>query len=80
MEKKTTLRDREIEGLAYFFAIWWAVVVLNPRGQQQMRALMVSFGLVKPRGRLALTAAGHRVMEFCKSDGRPKYHAPKRKP
>mgnify|MGYP001590981601 CR=1 FL=1 len=37
MKKDVPLGDREIEGLAYYFAFWWAVVVLNPRNQQTIR-------------------------------------------
>lgn len=73
MKKPITLNDRAIEALAYLFMIHWAALVLNPRGQQTLRSIMKDLDLVKPRGPLALTAMGERVMNFCKDEGRPKY-------
>jgi hypothetical protein len=73
VKKPVTLGDRETEALGYFFMIHWAALVLEPRKQQTLRSIMKDLDLVKPRGALALTPMGERVMKFCKDEGRPKY-------
>lgn len=79
MNKPNNLSDRDVEPLAYFWSMFWCATVLDPRNCQLYRSTMVSLGFVKPRGRLALTAAGKRVMAYCKADGRPRYPAKARK-
>jgi hypothetical protein len=59
--KSQRLNSADIEALACFFAFFWAVVVLNPREQQSIRAIMRRLGLVRPKGKLALTSRGKRA-------------------
>ena len=73
MKQPVELSDREIEALAYFFLIFWCAVVLAPGKQRQLRATMVSLGLVEPRGPLKLTRLGLRVIAFAKDERRPRY-------
>lgn len=79
MKKPAVLNDREIEGLAYYFAFWWAVLALSPGNNRSIRSILVSHGFIEPKGKLALTKAGERVMRFVKDEGRPKYPAKRKK-
>ena len=65
--RRRILKDKDTDALATLFGIFWAALVLNPRGQQTLRATLKSLGLVKPRGALALTAAGERVMRVARA-------------
>jgi Mn-dependent DtxR family transcriptional regulator len=53
--------------LAEFFGVFWASVVLNPRGLQSVRGTMASIGLVEKRGKLALTPSGERAMALLRT-------------
>ena len=57
------MTGKEFDALASFWAMFWAALVLNPRNLRDVRGIMVSVGLVKPRGKLALTPMGRRIMK-----------------
>lgn len=58
--------NKDVHAVCAFFSVFWAALVLNPRQQQTMRALMVRLGLVQKRGKLALTARGKRALAYSK--------------
>lgn len=62
------MTDKEFDALASFWAMFWAALVLNPRRLQNVRWMMVRLGLVKPRGRLALTPLGKRIIKRFQED------------
>ncbi len=54
-------------GLAEFFAIWWAVIALDPSKHRSTRAHLASLGLIEKAGKLALTPRGKAVLDHAKS-------------
>lgn len=64
MSKPASKKD--VEALASFFAVWWAVVVLAPRDNQAIRSYMAKLGFVEKRGPLALTQSGKRVLAIAR--------------
>lgn len=63
-KKTTKLKEQDIQAAAQLFLIFWAALVLNPRGHQSMRATFKQLGLVKPRGPLDLTTSGKRLIAY----------------
>ena len=78
MANSVPLSDKAIEALAYYFMFWWAVLALKPGNNRSVRSLLAHHGLIEPKGKLALTPLGKKVLDFCQADGRPKY--PKKRP
>ena len=64
------LSERDTEALAGFFLIWWAALVLAPRNNREVRSVLVDLGLVKPKGRLALTERGERALAHIQQSGK----------
>jgi hypothetical protein len=71
--KVPALTDREQEALAYFWVIHWFALALSPGTQRNLRGLMQNLGLVKPKGKLALSPVGKQIVAFAKAEGRPRY-------
>lgn len=60
------LSEKDIDALAAFWGIFWGALVLNPM-LRSVRGAMKDAGLVEPKGPLALTARGRRVMSYLKA-------------
>lgn len=62
------MTKKEFDALASFWAMFLVALVLNPRNLREVRAMMVILGLVKPRGKLALTPMGRRIIKRFQED------------
>lgn len=62
-----SLKNREQKMLSQLFLFWWAVVVLAPGQQRQVRGLLAKLGFVERKGKLALTPMGRRTLAFAQA-------------
>lgn len=67
------LTDRAQEALANYFRIWWSALELAPGYNRDVRGIFVMLGLIRPKGKPALTPLGTEVIKFITADDRPKY-------
>lgn len=71
---KKSRDDLDYEAACAVTAFFWAVIVMNPRGWQSLRHTYAKLGIIKPKGKLALTARGERIMKISRRPDKGERH------